>query len=278
MLISAYDLYYIYSRNPDTVKQINEYSNKGILFTDSGGFESARLRDYSWKFEIYKNTISKVDTDIYASYDSVVNTLMKTGIRNGYVKETLFEDIVNSGSVSSSSEFMPIFHANEPTQLIEYVRSFLKKYGKVSKFIGISERECGTTISERARTVYRIRNVISEYEEDDQVLHVLGCGHPAAIALYCYYGADSFDSPDWTRTSLDIELLNLRDKTHLEVIDCKCEPCNASTDPHERLLLHNLGRYQEFMSQLRKNIVSNTLEQFLQEHGIRKSVLSKIES
>ena len=107
-------------------------------------------------------------------------------------------------------------------------------------------------------------------------LHILGCGNPISMTLFSYAGADSFDSVDWSRWTINPKTLQFADLDHLPLINCQCKICKRKKlDPISRTLLHNLLFYKKFMDNLRSNIAKNNGLEFLDDYLDRK-ILSKI--
>jgi len=275
MLISAYDFFHLYESKPSLVTEINNYPNNGkFLLVDSGGYEQKWNNDKDWDFEVYKKTMNKINADIYASLD-----LMEPKVK----RDVSFNRIKKSYTIKPTSQFMPIFDGNTPELLIKNVETFLTKFSSQFslKFLTFRERDCGTTLTEKASTIFKIRKIIDSIH-GNHILHVLGCGHPLNIALFSYYGADSFDSRDWYQKTLDTEHLLLRDFAHLEIMNCKCTSCTnpkkKKLDPYSLTVTHNITGYLDFMKKIRKLIQENKLKDFLLSNEINDEKMKKIES
>lgn len=274
MLISAYDFFHTFESQPSLVKKINNYSNKGnFLFVDSGGYERSWNDDKRWNFDIYDQTVKKINADIYASLD-----LMEPKVK----RSISFDRIKKSYTLLPNSQYIPIFDGITPESLIDNVETFLKKDPQYSlKFLAVREKDCGVTISEKASTIFQIRKIIDNIK-GEHILHVLGCGDPINIAIYSFYGADSYDSRDWYRKTLDTENLLLRNFAHLEMLNCTCKSCTTSEkkglDPYVKTLAHNISGYFEFMRKIKDLIKKNQLENFLISNSISKEIMKKIQS
>ncbi len=273
MLLSAYDFFHIFESKPELVKKINNFSSNGnFLFVDSGGYEQKWNEDKAWDFDVYKNTISKINSDIYTSLDFMESKVDK---------EASFDRIKKSYPLVPNSQFMPIFDGTTPKELISNIQTFMKKSPEYSiKFLAVRERDCGVSITEKASTIFNIRKNLDLLKQNC-ILHVLGCGNPLNIVLYSFFGADSFDSRDWFLKTIDIDNLLLRDFSHLELLDCKCETCKKSEkiqlDPYSKTIAHNIKMYLDFMKKLQKLIKENSLESFLKSSSISNKILKKIQ-
>jgi len=269
MLISAYDYYHLYETDSSLTRKINNYSTNGkFLLVDSGGYEQKWNDDKEWNFKIYQSTLNKINTDFYTSLDIEVL---------GQKKSYIFKSIIDSyGVLSGDVQFLPIFDGNTPKDLVKNIETFLDEHPDFIQFITIREKNCGVTLSERANTVYKIRQLIDDNGEE-QVIHILGCGNPLSISLYAFCGADSFDSRDWYLKTLDTELMLLRDFSHLELMNCKCKTCKIERENlYTKTILHNITGYLELMKTLQKCIKNNTLNDFLLKY-VTKDLLTKIQ-
>lgn len=272
MLISAYDFFHYFEPTP-IINKINNFStNENFLFVDSGGYEQKWNEDKKWNFDAYKDTIVKINSDIYSSLDILESKVDKN---------ISFDRIKKSYPLVPNSQFMPIFDGTTPKALLNNIGVFMKKFPEYSlNFLSVRERDCGTTITEKASTIFNIRKLLDSLKQNC-ILHVLGCGNPLNIALYSYFGADSFDSRDWFLKTIDINNLLLRDFSHLELLNCKCKTCIKSEKinmkSYPKTLAHNIGIYLDFMKKLQKLIKENKLENFLKSSGITNKFLQKIQ-
>lgn len=269
MLISAYDVFHKYSAGPELIKKINDYQKDGTLLLDSGGFECYWNKDNNWNFQAYTNVIKDTRCSIYTSFDPLHTT-------NNTSHADLLSNITNSAAVSSQGQFMPILHAMTPESLIQVLDEYLRKNPSASQFVAIPERECGVTISERARTILRARQLIDS-RGNQQILHILGCGHPLSVMLYCFCGADSFDSRDWMRGTVDGWSLQLFESSHLELLRCNCKACNITSHPIAKVFLHNLETYMHLMNKIEMLVQEGRLRSFLEER-FGSDTISKITS
>ena len=177
--------------------------------------------------------------------------------------------------MSRASEFIPIVHGLTPDHLVSVVRQLLKGEQYVDRTIAVAERDCGQSVIERARTILRIRQLLNDKDETT-LLHVLGCGNPISLALFAYCGADTFDSLDWLKLTIDRNELKLADFSHLELLNCTCKVCTKSErDSITKTLLHNLLFYQDFVLRLQSMIARETLWDFLVQY-VGSKILDKV--
>jgi hypothetical protein len=271
MLLSSYDFRERFDSDELLNDLLNRYSRNGVLLLDSGCYESYWYNNNGWKFDKYEEILRKYKYDIFTSYDPFLG--ISDSIDN---KESVYNNHDNYlASASKSATFLPIFHSCSPQGLIDSVVKYLEKDPYSVEFIAVTEKECGITLSDRAQTVMKLRQKIN-FAGNGQALHILGCGHPLSIALYCYSGADSFDSKDWLRNVVDIQSLNLKDFSQLELLHCKCEACKT-TNPVARVFYHNIAAYLQFTNQLTELIKKNELKSYLQEK-IGRDALNRLDS
>lgn len=272
ILVSAYDFNLLANRNKrELSREISEYLKRGcFVFLDSGIFESYWKADTKWTYDLYKASTSQIDFDFYTSFD----VLPDARDSRKFEKET-FERILASRSLSNKSGFVPILHGASPNRLVSLITKFVKTYSDLSNLIAVPERDCGNDIIEKARTVMRIRKVL-DADGRNRVLHVLGCGNPLSLLLLSYCGADSFDSLDWIKHAIDQKHMAINDFSHLELLDCKCSICaDTKRNYTERVLLHNLLFYQNYMLQIQSLIRTDEVLKSLREL-VGQEILNRI--
>lgn len=272
LLISTYDFCFLDSEEKEPLLQeIEEYRRKGgFVFVDSGVFESSWKSDQKWTFDSYKSAITEIDCDFYTSLDILPDERMEAEV---FEKET-FKNILGSQSLSKEGRFIPILHGLNPNQLVSILTKFVELQPRLCNIIAIAERDCGNDIVEKAITIKRIRQVLDE-DNSRRILHILGCGHPISLALFSYCGADTFDSLDWIKCVVDKNRLAFNDFSYLELTRCDCSICTGKQrDYIEKVLLHNLKFYQEYLlhiqSLIRKDQISDFISKQISEDMLRK--------
>ncbi len=256
LLISAYDIH-----SMDTTKrkrlasQIKQYMKQSFVFVDSGRFESWWYKDSGWNFELFSETLKKIEYDFYASLDVFPSFQTRS---QGYV-DAVLNSIESSRAISSSPGFIAVFHGSTPIELVSIIEKTLEKVKNLSGIIALPERDCGVSIIDKVQTISKIRKLLDKYD-DRIIMHILGCGHPKSLALFSFCGADTFDSLDWINSLVDIKRFELTDISYLNFSDCECKFCkNESMIYIERVLLHNLLFYQDFMKSIRESIREDEL-------------------
>lgn len=267
MLISAYDYRHYFKKNKKLASSINNYSKNHFLFVDSGGYELFWNPLKKWTFDLYKKTILEIKSDLHTSYDEENNSNKKM--------EDIFNSIIDDGSLHPSSQYMPIFHANDSKQLVKTIKKFLDVYPYAIRLLAVRERELGFSLYDRAKTIFEIRKLLKK-TGGNQLLHILGAGHPLSIALYSYCGADSFDSTDWYTHVLDHSMCILRDISQLELVYGVSPSIDKNENSHRNTLVHNLDSYIVLMNKIQAMIRENKLKQYLIKQDISKSFLTKV--
>jgi hypothetical protein len=275
LLISAYDYYHLDDSKKDGLsRRLREYSTKGsFVFFDSGIYESYWKSDPKWTYDLYKATISLIESDFYSSFD----VLPVSNCSTVQFREKAFKSILASSKLSEKSAFVPIMHGLSPDELMSTVKGFVRKYPHLCDFVAVPERDCGNSIIAKANTITKIRKMLDQNSGHGRILHLLGCGNPRSLALYSYCGVNTFDSLDWTQHVIDQSNLTLLDFSHLELIDCKCAICkNPKVDYTEKALLHNLLFYQNYVLEIQSLIRGNEILEFL-HRNLGKGILEKID-
>ncbi|MDG6971013.1 MAG: hypothetical protein JRN54_07915 [Nitrososphaerota archaeon] len=267
ILVSAYD----FPEDPDPkalarLKKLKEYhKGNSWIMLDSGIFESTRLEDKKWSFSKYQRIVQNLESDVYFAFDSYPQGKIKNV---NYAKATM-EGIRLSRRIATSSQCISVIHGFNPSQLLYVAKSLTKSAHKDMRFVGVPERDCGSTLIQRAKTILKLREILRSNGE--VFLHILGCGHPVSMALYVYCGADSFDSLDWTEQFVERGTFSYRELSHIDLVNCSCDVCQRSIRPKlGKALLHNLLFYGDFSEQLQDMVRRDTLRDFLLEFVGRK--------
>lgn len=275
-LVSAYDLHHMReSRRKDMLSLMKSYRKNGILFIDSGLFESWGKDDKKWNIGSYKSMLSQARSDLYSSFD------VYRGKGKSYekFKEDTYSNILESSTFLNSTTFFAILHESTPIRLIKLVNEFTEEHSKLCQNIAVAERDIGKSLQERAETIVALRRTMTN--NDCNILHILGCGNPLSMLLYSYCGADTFDSVDWVKLTINPNDYSTSDFAHLELLNCKCKVCSeqpyASARYLEKLLLHNLLFYQNFVMLIQSLIRNDNLEAYVRKY-IGEKTIDQIEA
>jgi queuine/archaeosine tRNA-ribosyltransferase len=277
ILVSCYDIDKMATsvREKALRKLSSLRKNGSFSLIDSGVFEAYWKVDTEWDFQSYKRSLSKIKPEVYFSFDIPPGSV-KT--KTEYFQSTL-RMIEASKSLVPRGTCAPIVHGSNPKELLAMFKHLNDSGLGFEPIVAIAERDCGSSISERARTISRVRGYLDGIA-DGVLLHILGCGDPISMALFVASGADSFDSLDWTESVLDRDGLRTRNFFQLELVKCNCRICKMKfLSPVTRTLLHNLLFYQDYVLSLKEMVRRNTLGDFLLEYvgreTLRKSTLQR---
>lgn len=274
LLISAYDFHLLGDKKRKRlVHEVDEYSKKGcFVFLDSGIYESFWKADFKWTYDLYRASISQMSFDFYCSFDILPYAKDQTP---KFTRET-FDSILASRDLSDNPGFVPILHGISPDDLVFLIRSFVKKYPNLCNFVAVAERDCGNDVVEKATTILKIRKVLDSIDPGT-ILHILGCGNPISLILFTFCGANMFDSLDWIKYVIDQDRLSINDFSHLELTNCECVICSGKKRSYiEKVLLHNLYFYQDYMLHIQSLIRRNEISEFLSE-CIGQEIVKKIQ-
>ena len=277
ILVSAYDIFHSKGKEKEALfsslkryDRMSRRNKKGFLFLDSGIYESSWYDDSNWNIDSYRALTSKVKFDFYSNFDVLPKESDKEFM------EKTFANIIASRDFTNKGELVVILHGRTPDHLISTVKEFTKAYPDLCDVLAVPERDCGESILERVETIVEVRQML-DGRDSRNLLHILGCGHPLSMLLYSFCGVDFFDSLDWYEHVIDQNALSINDFCQLDLLNCNCKACTfAAGGPYmDRVLLHNLLFYQEFMKKIQSLIRNDGILSFLNEH-IDRSIFEKI--
>ena len=261
VLLSMYDLANINLEKSEVFSILEDYRNRGIVFIDSGCFESFWKTDSSWTITKYKNYLVKMSCELYTSFDFIPK---KQIISLNDIYRFNIDNIIESKDLREKSLFIPIFHTVNNKYLSKMIDKFLYEYPDFSKAIAVTEKECGDDILSIAITIKEIRKAIDKYD-DTIILHLLGCGNPLSVFLGSYVGGDSFDSIDWAKFVINRYNLMIYHFSYLKRLSCDCQICSNGKirNYYLNVLLHNLFFYEQFINGIQNWIKEGTLRKNL---------------
>ena len=274
LLVSAYDLYGLKNKQlEETIDKLDRFSDDGnFLLLDSGGFEKAHYPHGDWSFVKYEKIIQQTNSDLYASFDTIPYAYVPYEKILNELKTTAKK----SKALMRNNQCMIICHANG--QNTEKLCNLIEELGKDDKellnMIAVAERECGDKLEDQCQTIKQVRETVNRFNVNG-IIHVLGCGNPVSMTALAFSGADTFDSVDWCRWTIDNSTLQYRNLSHVSFLNCSCFACNGTLSGKERVWLHNLALYQNFMYRLQESIRDNwTLSEFLLKERVDKRIVS----
>ena len=119
--------------------------------------------------------------------------------------------------------------------------------------IAVAERELGSGILERAKTVMFLREALGRTGRYVG-LHLLGTGDPISIALYSVAGANSFDGLEWYKNVVDRHTGLLSHLSHADFFPVLIHGEENRPSFRVRTLEQNLRFYVDWMQRLRTDI------------------------
>lgn len=193
-LISAYDIHY------DQLSVDSAYRTP-ICFVDSGGYEAMGLPDpmepytdwrtaQPWSEERYHHTVSRLGP--------ISDLVLTTFDHYGDIKDQ-FE--VVQKTVDAYPEFGISYLVKPQTQGqpidIGRLIDALPRLPHID-VLGFTEKELGGSMTERARSIRRVRDVLTTLGMQTPI-HVFGSLDPLGATTYYRVGADIFDGLTWLR-------------------------------------------------------------------------------
>ena len=256
-LVSAYDINKSGPRDRKRIKKLLNTAKKDgcTLIADSGNYESYWKEDKDWKIKNYQNFLKDEYPFQYAfSYDKRDQNV---GKKAAYLIVNEVETRVKTEQKYSKCSIIPIVHSPLPT-LIPVVKEVVSRLNPI--MVAVPERELGTGIIEKVRTLKAIR---AELNHTGQYypIHLLGTGNPLSMLIYSEHGADSFDGLEWCQTTVNHETGLLYHFQQRELFSDKCRYCQDPSLPYDLATFgHNLYFYEKWMKNIQDSINSEHLE------------------
>lgn len=246
-LISAFDLQHAGPSQEAIQGELAAAMSKGsVILMDSGNYESywkdARA---VWQQSTFHDALRKFPCCIAFGFDEQLPPENpSTHIR------MLLERYEQDQTTANSTPVIPIVHG-DPDQLPYLVSELARISGAV--MIATPERRLGDGLSNRAKTVKKIRQTLNDLDHY-VALHLLGTGNPLSIAVYSIEGADSFDGLEWCQTVVDHNTGLLSHFTHADLFKAQTRWGSEDLPFAVRVLAHNLEFYSSWMTGLREAI------------------------
>lgn len=254
-LVSAFDLHNM-KNVQEALDSLNRAKKAGIItLMDSGNYESFwKNKKNNWKQSDFHKILTEFPCDLAFSFD-------EQDPPNDFNKHI---DLIVKGwetdqNAAKDTKIIPIIHAT-PEELPQLCFSIVQKTGVI--MLAVPERRLGNGILERAQTIRKIKESLSELDRY-VALHLLGTGNPISITLYTIMGADSFDGLEWCQTVVDHETGLLY---HFSQADFFAKqtmwPDNNELSFQARTLIHNLEFFSDWIRRLREAKNSEKLLEF----------------
>ena len=259
-LVSAYDLYYHPMRARFT-KEISKLSQNGFtVLLDSGHYEAYWRSDKKWTFDKLKKILKGTEADLYFSFDVFYDE--KKNRPKEHVKETIKYAAMTAGAQRYGIT-IPIIHG-VPKNFTDIVKKVVK--GISPEIIGITERELGDSLLERASNLGLIRKELDKTGKN-VAIHLLGTGNTTSLLVYFLCGADFFDALEWCKNVVNPVNGHLYHFAQMDLLDCSCAVCKIKNLPYPvRVTSHNLLFYKAFTDEIREALVNKRVDKLLTKY------------
>lgn len=259
-LVSAYDIH----RDKQFQVILNDLartteSAKVMTLMDSGNYEAFWHKDKHWSDEHFEEILKSTKVDIAFSFD--IYCEKDISIKE-HTKE-IVRSAAKTASVQSYGTTAPIIHGNKDNiaQIVEEVLNNL-----TPEIIGVTERDLGHSLIERANTIKQIRQAIDK-RRTGIPLHVLGTGNPCSILVYSVMGADLFDGLEWCKNIIDPHNGHVFHFVQKDLFECRCKACSEENLPYPRKTMwHNLIFYENFCKEIQSGFEKNEIESVLDKY------------
>ncbi len=258
ILASAYDT----GRGaPKALVKILEHRRRrgSTILLDSGNYEKTRRNDANWTFEAFKAALQVTPHDLAFAFDvldpkgdasKVASAAIKAASRTARLTTAPIIPIVHLPRLKDGG-----YRTDLAGPVMRHVAQVLKP-----PLLAIPERELGSGVFERTRTMANIRSALKGLGRY-QAVHVLGAGDPIGLALLSAAGADSFDGLEWCRYAFDGENARPHHFQLFELFGYQAElaaspvAASAAVDPAvsytTKAVMHNLDFYTTWLGELR---------------------------
>lgn len=259
ILVSAYDAVGA-RRDEQMLEELALYRQAGgFVLVDSGNYEASRLRDLDWSPNQLAQALAVIPHDCIFSFD-----ILSPSPDPDAAVDEIAASVARNRSFTSAP-VLPILHAAgleaggfDTDVLPQHLRRVAERIR--APMLAVPERELGAGLIERARTMIRIRQALSDLPFY-QAVHLLGTGNPWSIAVLGAAGADSFDGLEWCRVVVDHGSGRLHHYQHFDFFRYQAEYSDSPitqaalgmpdiTYP-AKVAFHNLDYFQELAAKLR---------------------------
>lgn len=267
-LVSAYDLFH-HKERANFIKDVSEVSKNGLfVLMDSGHYEAYWRSDSKWTFDKLQAILKEINVDLCFSYDVFYDEKKKL---SEHIEETI-KNTAMTGGAQKTGITIPIIHAT-PNHFPEVVKKVVE--GINPEIIGITERDLGNSLLERAENLRLIRQELNKMKRDIPI-HLLGTGNPTSILIYFLYGADFFDALEWCKNVVNPSNGHLYHFVQLDLVDCNCEVCKIKNLPYPvKVTSHNLLFYKAFTDEIREAVASKKVDKLLTKY-LPKHIIPRV--
>jgi len=266
-LISSYDIYKAKKKNrKNLVDLISKCRNNStIILLDNGNYEAFWYRDNNWKLNNLESILNEMSVDMCFSFD----VFWKNSKNFNQYIDKIVSSISKSAAIQKAGLTIPIIHS-DPKVFPTVINKIIDIVNP--EFIAVPERELGSSLIERAKTIRNIRNTLNKTGRP-VALHLLGTGNPISILVYTLSGADSYDGLEWCQTVVDPETGLLYHFSQRDLFNCDCYGCRLKRFPyHIKTLIHNLLYYLDFLKEIKDSLQDDNAIQLLNKYLPKRNV------
>ena len=258
-LISAYDAFH-HRKRAGLIEEISALSQgDSFVLMDSGHYEAYWRNDKKWSFSNFQKVLKGADVDLCFSFDVFFDG--KSHAKK-HIGKTI-EYAAMSAGAQKSGITIPIVHA-APKEFPSVVRKVVE--GVNAEIVGITERELGYSLLERAAMLRMVRKELDKTKKN-VAIHLLGTGNPTSLLTYFLCGADFFDALEWCKNVVNPANGHLYHFVQMDLVDCKCKVCQIKGLPYPvRVTSHNLLFYEKFTDEIRKSVVGKNVDGLLRKY------------
>jgi hypothetical protein len=202
-LISAFDLKYYLGSADKLLRKLNLLPE--LLFVDSGGYETIEdydlsevyrfpIRTREWNGKFHEEELKKFPRMplVVISYDNGQERRLslKNQIERAKKLFTKFPDQLSDFLIKPSKKEDSYLNFEEVVENISLIKKF--------NIIGVTEKELGTSISNRMHNIKILRTSLDSVGCNSPI-HIFGNLDPLTSVLYFTSGAEIFDGLTWLR-------------------------------------------------------------------------------
>lgn len=267
VLISAYDYYELKNKGSIYPSFIKKSFKDKLLFLDSGGYELQFSTSNNWTPERYRDIIRELTPQFFVGFDRIPSYKFESNTMKE-IEESM--DFLKSYTEMKGRVLLIHFSMlNNPINEIPKLVSKIIEHSDYIDVLGFPEREIGTNIIQSCRYIRQIRKELDK-REIFKPIHIFGCSDPKSIILFVLSGADIFDGLGWIKYAFNEKELKNDERSHFALFNCNCNICKSvnwseiTAKQYEYyLLMHNLYSYENFLYNLRSQIIEETLDEYL---------------
>lgn len=265
-LISSYDIYHSDKTDKAEIyKTLSDSTDEGtIILLDSGNFEAYWHSDNKWSITKFRSVLNDITIDLCLSFDVFWEDSKSL---KEHTDQTI-SHVAKTASFQKTGLTIPIIHSQK-----KYLSTITKNIAKKMnpEIIAIPERELGQSIFERSETIQRIREELDKTGKPI-ALHLLGTGNPVSILIYSLCGADMFDAFEWYKYLINFKDGSISDFSHGDLLNCSCPVCKEKKAAYPaKTMVHNLIFYTKLMGDIRKSLISGSIDDLLSQYLSSKS-------